>query len=133
MFERATKEKFRFPYNGQCSTEDLWDLNADNLKNVLKELLSEKKATEDDGFLDEDLMADGLLTKASQDTVLDVKIAIVRHIRREKLLQVKKREQFVARKAKIDRLEALMAEKQDESLKTKSLDELRDLLAELRK
>ena len=34
MFEIATQKKFRFPFKGQISTEDLWDLTADQLDSI---------------------------------------------------------------------------------------------------
>ena len=31
MFEVATRNKFRFPFKGLISVEDLWELSVDNL------------------------------------------------------------------------------------------------------
>ena len=43
MFEIATRNKFRFPFKGVISTEDLWDLSVESLDNVFKTLNSEMK------------------------------------------------------------------------------------------
>ena len=40
MFEIAARNKFRFPFKGMISTEDLWDLSVENLDNVFKTLNS---------------------------------------------------------------------------------------------
>ena len=48
MFEIATRQKFRFPYHGSISVEDLWDLTPANLDTVYKALNSQKKQTEEE-------------------------------------------------------------------------------------
>lgn len=34
IFEKATKEKYRFPFKGQVSVEDLWDLKLQDLDSI---------------------------------------------------------------------------------------------------
>ena len=48
MFEIATRNKFRFPFKGVISTEDLWDLSVVSLDNVFKTLNSEMKKTKEE-------------------------------------------------------------------------------------
>ena len=48
MFEIATRNKFRFPFKGVISTEDLWDLSVESLDNVFKTLNSEMKKTKEE-------------------------------------------------------------------------------------
>ena len=46
VFERAAMNKYRFPYKGQISVEDLWDLSLPGLDSVFKQLNKLKKANE---------------------------------------------------------------------------------------
>ena len=71
MFEIAARNKFRFPFKGMISTEDLWDLSVENLDNVFKMLNSEMKKTKEESLLS---------TKSKDDEVLELKIEIVKHI-----------------------------------------------------
>lgn len=41
MFETAVRNKMRFPYKGQISVEDLWDLDVNALDGVFKTLNSQ--------------------------------------------------------------------------------------------
>ena len=43
LFEVAVREKYRFPYNGMISTEDLWDLSVNALDSIFKTLNKDKK------------------------------------------------------------------------------------------
>lgn len=70
MFEIATRNKFRFPFKGVISTEDLWDLSVESLDNVFKTLNSEMKKTKEESLLS---------TKSKDDEVLELKIEIVKH------------------------------------------------------
>lgn len=48
LFELATRCKYRFPYRGQITIEDLWDLRLADLDSVFKTLNAEvKKASEE--------------------------------------------------------------------------------------
>ena len=38
IFELATREKYRFPYKGMISVEELWDLDIPELDRVYKSL-----------------------------------------------------------------------------------------------
>lgn len=40
MFDVATRNKLRFPYEGQISVEDMWDLSLSALDSVFKTLNS---------------------------------------------------------------------------------------------
>lgn len=48
VFERAAMNKYRFPYKGQISVEDLWDLSLPGLDSVFKHLNKLKKANEEE-------------------------------------------------------------------------------------
>ena len=115
LFETATRKKFRFPFKGMISTEDLWDLSVNNLDAVFKALNAESKQAKEESLL---------ATKSAEDTILDMKIAIVEHIVNVKLAEANEREQK-------RKLEALIANKQNAELEGKSIDELQAMLAAL--
>ena len=52
VFERAAMNKYRFPYKGQISVEDLWDLSLPGLDSVFKQLNKLKKVNEEESLLE---------------------------------------------------------------------------------
>ena len=121
MFEIAARNKFRFPFKGMISTEDLWDLSVESLDNVFKTLNSEMKKTKEESLLS---------TKSKDDEVLELKIEIVKHI-----VAVKQEEKEVREKKFLDRernqkIMSIIAAKQDEQLRNMSVEELQKLLVE---
>lgn len=122
MFEQATREKLRFPFRGQIGVEDLWDLSVKDLDSVFKVLNKEAKEAEEESLLS---------TKTKETAVLDVKIAIVKHIVSVKLAEAEKRKQSAHRAEERKKLMALIADKEDAALRDKSTEELRAMLAAL--
>lgn len=119
MFETATKKKFRFPFKGQISVEDLWDLTAEQLDSVYKALSREKKT------MDEPSLA----TETNEtDSDLEMKIAIVKHVYAVKEDEKKRRLRRAEVLAQKRRLKDLIADKEDEALKNKSIDDLQKML-----
>ena len=118
MFEIATRNKFRFPFKGVISTEDLWDLSVESLDNVFKTLNSEMKKTKEESLLS---------TKSKDDEVLELKIEIVKHI-----VAVKKeaRERKFLDRERNQKIMSIIAAKQDEQLHNMSVEELQKLLVE---
>ena len=51
IFEMATRNKFRFPYKGLISVEDLWDLSHVQLDSIYKNLNKEIKQTQEESLL----------------------------------------------------------------------------------
>lgn len=119
IFEIATKEKYRFPYKGQISTEDLWDLTAAQLDTVYKTLNAEKKTTEEDSLL-------GQRTKEEQKLLN--KIELVKYIFAEKQADLEARKQKAANDEKKRRIMELIASKEDAALGEKSIDDLKKML-----
>jgi len=122
MFEQATREKFRFPFRGQIGVEDLWDLSVKDLDSVFKTLNREAKQAEEESLL---------TTKTKETAVLDVKIAIVKHIVSVKMEEVAERKLSAQRAEERKKLMALIADKEDESLRNKSVEELKAMLSAL--
>lgn len=122
LFEIAVREKYRFPYKGMISTEDLWDLSVNALDSIFKTLNKERKNADEESLLD---------VKDNVNTTLENKIAIIKYIvnvkqteAAEKLLEREKKQQ----KQKIMNL---IAKKQDETLENMSQEELLKKLSEL--
>ena len=122
IFEIATKEKYRFPYKGQISTEDLWDLTAAQLDTVYKTLNAEKKTTEEDSLL-------GQRTKEEQKLLN--KIELVKYIFAAKQADLEARKQKAVNDEKKRRIMELIASKEDAALGEKSIDDLKKMLSEL--
>lgn len=122
MFETATREKYRFPFKGQISVEDLWDLPVRDLDTVFKTLNREVKQVQEESLLS---------TKSKEDTILDTKINIVKHIVSVKLAEIEKNKAEHDRAEQRQKIMAILANKQDEELRNKSADELREMLTEL--
>ena len=77
MFEMASQFKFRYPYKGLITTEDLWDLTLTQLDTVYKALSKEMHVILQDG--------DSLLYTKSPDLFnkeqeLTAKIELVKYI-----------------------------------------------------
>ncbi len=120
MFEEATKNKYRFPSNvGMINVEDLWDLPASHLDTIYKKLNKQLKQSEEESLL--------VVTSAA-DKELEDKIAIVKHIFLAKALEADERLHAKERKEKKQYLLSLLQQKQDETYKSKSVEELQELI-----
>jgi len=122
IFEVAVREKYRFPFKGMISVEDLWDLNVQSLDSVFKTLNSQLKQVKEESLLN---------TKSQQDQELDTKIEIIKYIvkvkQEEEQLRLKAREQ---REQKQKLLE-IYASKQDADLLNKSAEEIKAMIDQL--
>ena len=122
VFEIATKEKYRFPYKGQISVEDLWDLSLTSLDNIFKTLNRQAKANQEESLLE---------SKSKEDETLENQIAIVKHIVAMKQEEIAARADAKANKEKREKIMAILADKKDVALKEMSVDELEKMLAEM--
>ena len=119
MFEIATRNKYRFPYKGVVSVEDLWDLSPQNLDAVFKALNADVKMAQEESLLS---------TKSEADTELETKMDIVKYIVQVKLAEIEKAKQAKVNKEQRQKLMSLIAEKQDAELHEKSVAELQAML-----
>lgn len=124
LFELATRKKFRFPYKGMISVEDLWDLSQKNLDAVFKALTAEKKQASE---------ASLLAAKSPDDEILDTKIAIVQYIFATKVTEANAAKQAATNAAEAQRIMSLIADKKDAALANLTVEELEAKLAELLK
>lgn len=122
IFEYASRNKVRFPFKGMISVEDLWELSLTNLDSIYKTLNKQVKQSEEESLLS---------TKSSINTVLDVQIAIVKHIVSVKLAEKEAAEKASAKKAQKQKIMSIIAAKQDEALQNSSIDDLKKMLDEL--
>ena len=122
IFAMASQMKFRYPYKGMITTEDLWDLNLDQLDSIYKALNKDVKVSQEESLL---------TRKTSEDTILSTKIDIVKYIFNYKLETAKQRELESVNAEKKRRILDILAKKQDDALMDASEDELKQMLAEL--
>lgn len=122
IFKTATKEKYRFPYKGMISVEDLWDLNLAQLDGIYKSLNAQKKTAEEDSLL-------GQHTK--EDQTLQNKIEIVKDIFAEKQAEKEAVKRRIENAEEKRRIMEIIASKEDAALKEKSIDDLKKMLSEL--
>lgn len=119
LFELASREKYRFPFKGQVSVEDLWGLSPKDLDTIFKSLNAQVKKESEESLLS---------PKEAVDVVLNAKIEIVKHIVAVKLSEAEKARQAKKRREEKQRIAELIADKQDEALREKSLAELQAML-----
>lgn len=120
LFKLAAKEKYRFPFRGNISVEDLFDLTTSQLDVVYKELKSQVKES-----------SDSLLKEVStEDKELKNKIEIVKTIFEDKMTEATQKEQALAEKQRKERIKELIAQKKDQDLADKSIEELEAMLGE---
>lgn len=115
LFVMATRRKFRFPFKGMVSVEDLWDLSVKNLDTIFKALKTEARQANEESLL---------TTKSVADTELDAKIEIIKYIVMVKQEEAAHREQLAANREQMRRIDEIIAAKQDQALQDKSIEEL---------
>lgn len=121
IFAVATRQKYRFPFNGQISVEDLWDLSPAQLDRVYKALKKDQKASNEETLL---------TVRTTEDAVLDDKLELVKYIfetkQTEKAAAILKAESD----AKKNHIREIIAAKKDKQLEDLSVEELEKLLEE---
>lgn len=122
IFEFATRNRLRFPYKGNATVEDLWQVSVQELDGIYKVLKAQQKEANGESLLQ---------VKSKEDTVLEAKIAIVKHIVEVKLAEAEKAKKALENKQKRDRILSIMADKQDAALQNMSMEELQKQLDEL--
>ena len=122
LFIMATRQKFRFPFKGVATVEDLWDLNVRDLDTVYKALNSQLKQAKEDSLL---------AVKGKEDAELEAKIEIIKYIVATKLEEAERRRVRAENREKQNRIAEIIADKQDEELRGKSVAELQAMLGEL--
>ena len=122
MFEVAVRNKFRFPFKGVISVEDLWDLSVQQLDGIFKTLKSQEKKAQVESLLD---------TRTPEDEALKTKIDIIRYIVNVKLDEAKQAEHAKENRDQKQKILGILAEKQDADLRNKTPEELQAMLNQL--
>jgi len=122
MFIKASREKMRFPYRGQVTVEDLWDLPVTELDKIYKLLNAKAKQVQEESLLE---------VKTSEDEELTAQIEIIKYIVSVKLEEKKASEMAKERKVQKQKIMSILASKRDEALQGKSIKELEKMLDEL--
>jgi hypothetical protein len=122
MFEKASRLKVRFNYKGLCSVEDLWDMSLTTLDSIFKTLNAQNKTQKEESLLE---------VRSQEDTVLDLKIALVKHVFTVRSLEQKARADAAANAAEKQKLMGILAKKQDTELEGLSMEDLNKRIAAL--
>lgn len=126
LFEMASQMKFRYPYKGMITTEDLWDLTPTQLDTVYKTLNKELQVTEEDSLLCAKSADEGV--KAN---TLKNKIEIVKYVFNSKQQAAELTRLAADHAAKKQRILDILARKQENALENMSEDDLMKMLNEL--
>lgn len=123
LFEVATRQKYRFSTKkGVVGVEDLWDLPLDYLDDIYKTLSKE---------FDESKSGSLLTESAEGNAELHNKMEIIRHIVNTRMQEAKDNEEKAFAYQKRQKILYILAEKQDDDLRGKSIEELRAMLDEM--
>jgi len=126
IFENAVRRKLRFQTTkGSLSVEDLFDLNLTSLDNLAKGINKSLKETEEESFIPS-------ATTANRGNVeLRLKLDILKSVIGTQVEEQNAAKARADKRAQIERLKALAANKQDEALNAKSLEDIQKMLADL--
>lgn len=119
LFEEAVRAKYRFPFKGQITAEDLWDLPLQDLDRVFKALNAEAKLSQEESLLN---------TPDEKTETLQRKIEIVKHIVAVRQAEIQAAKDAAARKAQKQRIMEIIARKEDEALQSMTKEELMKML-----
>lgn len=122
IFEYASRYKFRYPYKGVITTEDLWDLSPSQLDTVYKALNKDVKISQEDSLLDKH-------TNAEAEILM--KIDIVKYIFNVKKTEVEAAKAAVAKAAEKQMILGAIARKRETAIENMTEEELMKKLNEL--
>lgn len=126
LFEMASQYKFRYPYKGMITTEDLWDLSPSQLDAIYQTLNKELQDTHYDSLLSTRSADEGV--KANE---LKNKIEVVKYIFNSKQQAAELTRMAADRAAKKQRILDILARKQENALENMSEDDLVKMLDDL--
>lgn len=126
LFEMASQMKFRYPYKGQITTEDLWDLKMDQLDLVYIALNHELKSIDGDSLIVKKSADEGV--KANE---LRNKIEIVKYIFNHKQQEAELHRMATANAAEKQKILGILADKENDALRNMTTEDLMKRLAEL--
>jgi hypothetical protein len=128
MYKKAIRLKLRYnTISGNLTTEDLWDLplrstRGASLDNLAKMLNKEIQSNEEESFVD---------TPSAANGELRLKFEIVKDIIKDRLSENEAKRNAATVKKEKEVLMGIINKKQNESLESESLDDLKKRLEEL--
>lgn len=128
MFEQATRLKLRFnTVRGNVTAEDLWDMplthsSGFSLDDLAKSLNKMVKESAEESFV---------VAKTSENDIIELMFEIVKYVIGKRLEEAKEKENAAEKADKKKKILAILAEKEDDSLKSKSSAALKKMLEEL--
>lgn len=127
MFEMASQFKFRYPWKGMITTEDLWDLNQGQLDAVYQALSKELKTCQEGDSLLSNKPAN--LFDKEQD--LTARIEVVKYIFNCKQQASELHRMEAEKSAKKQHILEILAAKQENALQNMSEEDLKKMLDDL--
>lgn len=130
IFEQATKQKLRFPTTkGDLTVEQVWDLplqavSAVDLDNLAKSVKRELNALTEESFVN--------IVESPAKSKLELKLEILKHIIGVKLKIAEDNRDAAAKREKREKLLSVLADKQDEALKSLTPEEIQKQLEALK-
>ena len=119
-FKQASKEKLRFQTSkGQLSTEQLWDLSIEDLDTLAVSLEEQHQTSGKKSFVRK---------TSAKDKTTKLRFDIVLEVLNTKVEEYNTAQEKAEAKAHNNKILQLIAEKQDESLKGKSVKQLEAML-----
>ena len=129
MFESATRLKVRFETTkGMITVEDLWDIpltsrtTGFSLDDVAKNLNKQVKESGEESFV---------VKKSTNNETLELKFEIVKYIINKRLEEKETLNRELIKATEKEKLLKLLSEKKDENLKSKTVEEIEQMLKEL--
>lgn len=120
MFEKASKLKLRFTTSkGLITVEDLWDFRLTGLDSIAKDLYRKLKESDVESFV---------VKTSKKDELIQLRFDIVKHIIDRRLKSAEMARKTKATKERKQRIMAIIEEKEDQSLKDASIEDLRKML-----
>ena len=121
-FKHAIKKKFKYPFNGQISTEDLFDLSLKQLDTVYTSLNAELEKTKKSSLLA------GSTEETTKRKMLEDKLEIVKEIFEDKQKENAEKLDAAKEKERKQTILRIIEEKENDNLKNMSVEDLKKLL-----
>lgn len=126
MFKKASQMKLRFDTaKGQLTVEDLFDLPLTSESNVSLDGIAiavsrELQDSQENSFVE---------SKSKGSDILELRLEILKDVIAARIAENEARRDEEAKKTRNDRIMQIIADKQDDALANKTIDELKELLA----
>lgn len=120
IYKEAARVDLQFPYRGNSSVHDLFQIDLEKLSDLHVQLTAAAKLGDGESLLVK-------LTK--EDTLLQLRISIVKDIFETKQAEQAKRKEAAGNRARREKILGLMERKGEEALNNKTMEELAAELA----